>query len=67
MFRFFFISTVALIVIPITSAIQPIICLTIHSPTITIIIIITIVVVVVNVGIVIVFIVTSLKIICKNF
>ena len=57
----FFISTAGIIVIPITSVIQRIVCLTIHSTPITIIII------VVNIIIVIVFIVTSLKIIFKNF
>ena len=31
---FFYISTAAIIVIPITRVIQPIICLTIHSPSI---------------------------------
>ena len=59
----FIISTAAIIVIPITSVIQPIICLTIHNPINTIIIII----IITNVVIIIVFIVTSLKIIFKNF
>ena len=59
---FFFISTAAIIVIPITSAMQPFIRLTIHSPTIT-----TTIVIVGNVVIVIVFSVTSFKIIFQNF
>ena len=43
MFSFSLISTAAIIVIPVTNVIQSIICLTIHSPTITIIIVVNIV------------------------
>ena len=59
---FFFISTTAIIVIPIAIVIPCIIFLTIHSPTITITIIIF-----VNTVIISAFIVTSLRIIFKNF
>ena len=64
----YFISPAQIIVIPLTSVIQPIRCLTIHTPIITIIIIFIIITIIIVTLLLLLFpLLQSLKIIFKNF